>query len=490
MTVTASEPVAVTEDHAPLLERAFFGFEPREQSHQITAIDGEIPDFVRGSYYLAGPSHFARGDFRYRHWLDGDGAVSALHFNEGDVQFVHRFVRGAKWTEEEDAGRPLYRTFGTSFDGDNLVRGIALASPLNVSVLPFAGTLLAFGEQGLPWELDPVTLESRGEYTFGRRLNAISPFSAHPETDLDSGEMFNFGISFSANAPMLNLYRFLGDGSLASRWRLPIDAPRSVHDFTLSPRYAVLYLSPYVLDMSALADGETLMGSLSWQPELGSELLVVDRASGDKALALDIGCRYCLHLIGAFEAGDLLMVDVVELEQPVYDQYSVPDLFPDVRRAQPVRYVVDMEAGKAVGKIGLEYRSMCDFPHIDPRLAMRDYRDFWLLGISASERPGRKFFDQLVHCDWLRGRPAGIYQAPPRRYLCGEPVFIPDPAAERRGAVICQEFDVESRRSAFLIFDAFDVSSGPRATLHLESPIRLGFHAVFEPRDKSSWTPM
>jgi hypothetical protein len=40
------------------------------------------------------------------------------------------------------------------------VRDLALASPVNVSVYPVAGRLLAFGEQGLPWELDPVTLET------------------------------------------------------------------------------------------------------------------------------------------------------------------------------------------------------------------------------------------------------------------------------------------------------------------------------------------
>lgn len=489
MTATHGEPAAAVADHAPLLERAFFGFEAGEPSYAVTEIEGEIPAFLRGTYYLNGPSRFARDDFRYRHWLDGDGVVSSLRFEAAGVHFTHRFVRSTKWVEEEAAGKALYRTFGTSFDGDRLIRGIALASPVNVSVLPFAGTLLAFGEQGLPWELDPLTLETRGEFTFGRRLNGVSPFSAHPVVDFESGEMFNFGISFSATAPMLNLYRFSAEGSLADRWRVPIDAPRSVHDFTLSSRYAVFYLSPYLLDMAALAGGETLMSSLTWEPERGSELLVVDRARGGKVTSLSIGSGYCLHLIGAFETGDLLMVDVVELERPVYDQYGVPQLFTDVRRAQPVRYVVDMDGCRVVGKVGLEYRSMCDFPHIDPRLAMRDYRDFWVLGLSASELPGRKFFDQLVHCDWRRDRPAGIYQAPPRCYLGGEPVMVPDPSGERRGAVICQQFDAEANRGAFLIFDAFDVAAGPRAVLHLEAPVRLGFHAVFEPEDRSSWTP-
>ena len=124
------------------------------------------------------------------------------------MTFTNRFVRSTKFTTEEEAGRPLFRAFGTAFEDDRLMHGVGLQSPVNVSVYPAFGTLLAFGEQGLPWELDPVTLETRGEYTFGGRLNPISPFSAHPNVDPDSGELFNFGISFSARRPCLQLYRF------------------------------------------------------------------------------------------------------------------------------------------------------------------------------------------------------------------------------------------------------------------------------------------
>ena len=65
-------------------------------------------------------------------------------------------------------------------------------------------------------------------------------------------------------------------------------------------------------------------------------------------------------------------------------------------------------------------------------------------------------------------------------YLGGEPVFIPDEGDEG-GAVICQTFDAQRRESAFVIFDAFDVAAGPVATLRLDAPIHLGFHAAFVP---------
>ena len=465
-------------DHAPLLERAFARV-PRDASYPLEASAGAVPDYIRGSYYLNGPAGLKRGDLRYRHWLDPDGMVAALHFDRG-VRFACRFVRGTKFTSEEAAGKALYRTFGTRFEGDRLKRGIGLESPVNISVWHWNDTLLAFGEQGLPWELDQVTLETRGEYTFGGHLNAISPLSAHPYFDHQTDEMFNFGISFSARHPSLNLYRFAGDGELVFRKRLALEYPCSVHDFGLAPSHVVFYLSPYLLDVEALIGGGTLMDSLSWQPEQGSRLLLADRETGERIASFGIGSSYCLHLINCFEADSRLMIDVIELERPVYDQYTVPEFFTDVRRAQPKRYVVDAQKGELVDTITLDYRNMCDFPTIDPRRAAQETRDFWLLGISASDKPGRKFFDQVVHADWRSGD-IDIYQAPVHHYFGGEPIFLGDPDDERRGCVICQRFDAASETMAFLLFDAFDVAKGPIAVLPLREPIHLGFHASFHP---------
>lgn len=472
-------------DHAPGLERAF-DQPPAEGAYRITGFEGEVPAYVRGSYYVNGPARFERGAVRYRHWLDGDGMVCALHFGDDGVDFANRWVRSPKLVAEEEAGTALFRTFGTSFDGDQLQHGIGLASPINVSIYPFAGSLLAFGEQGLPMALDPYTLETLGEHTFGR-LNRISPFAAHPSFDPDTGEMFNFGVSFSARQPCLHLYRFAADGELLYRRRLPLEAPCSVHDFGLSARFAVFHLGPYVLDMERLArPSSTLMDSLTWEPERGTRLHIVDREDGRPRSEVRLDAHYCLHLINCWEEGEKLHVEILELERPIYDQYWLPNLFTEVRRAQPVRYTVEPATGRLLERTVLDEHRLVDFPAIDPRRAGRAYPWFWCLGISASEAPGRKFFDQVLRGDWDRGGYADVYQAEAGRLLGGEPVFIPDPEAEPeagRGVVICQELDPQTRRSAFLVLDAFDLARGPIARLPLETPVHLGFHAIFHPAE-------
>src|SRR5262245_14414428 len=67
----------VNDDGAPFVER-LFGFVPEEGAYRVESVEGEIPRFLRGSYYVNGPARFRRGDLAYKHWLDGDGMVVAI----------------------------------------------------------------------------------------------------------------------------------------------------------------------------------------------------------------------------------------------------------------------------------------------------------------------------------------------------------------------------------------------------------------------------
>lgn len=470
-------------DHAPFLEN-IFDFDPGEHSYPVEEIEGDIPDFVRGTYYINGPGRFERGGLRYQNWLDGDGMVCAIRFEPGRVHFANRFVRCTKFIAEEAAQRPIFRTFGTAFQENRLKRNVMLESPVNVSVYSYAGMLLAFGEQSLPWQLDPVTLETRGPFNFSGALNEVSPFAAHPKFDVRSGEMFNFGVSFSATQPQLHLFRFDAHARQRTRKRLNLEYPCSVHDFCLSPTYAVFYLSPYLLDMSAIRNkGQSLIEALRWEPQRGSRLLIVQRETGQEVASIAIGQGYCLHLINSFEDGENLTVDVVEYVQPVYDQYGmIPNLFTNVSSAQPVRFVVDVRNWALIERSAISYRLAHDFPSIDARHVAQPYRDVWMLGMSGSGQRGRKFFDQLVHADWHEPTTTDTYQAPAACYLGGEPRFIARPDDSRAGVVICQLIDARQGSSAFAMFDALHVARGPVALLKLREPIPPLFHTMFEAR--------
>jgi carotenoid cleavage dioxygenase-like enzyme len=469
-----------------------FGVRPLEGTFALECVDGELPESISGRSYMNGPAVFGRGTTVFAHWLDGDGLVTSLRLSDGRAAMTSRFVASTKRTEEEAAGRALYRAFGTAFPGDRLRRGFSLESPVNVSVVPWDGRLLAFGEQGLPWELDPESLETRGEYRFGGRLNEVSPLSAHAHADRESGELLDFGISYASAEPLLHLYRFR-DGSLHDRTRFALPYACSTHDFALTERFAVFYLSPHLMDVRGLLErGLSVNDCLSWQPERGAHLMIVDRVAPEHRWTVQLDAGYCLHLANAFERradggrgeADELVVDVIELERPIYDQYTpMPELFRDEPAGGPVRYVVDLEAGAIRHRRQGSYRSTPDFPAVDPRGLQRELHEAWMLGMSQAGKAGRKFFDELVRVRFDRGELADRYLAPPGRYLGGEPIFIPELLrGDRDGYVLCQELDPSGEEDPvvdFVLFDAHRLADGPLARLRSPHAIPPGFHAVW-----------
>lgn len=500
MATRVADPPTV--DHAPDIDR-FFVRAPRGFDVPV-AIEGRLPDFARGSYYAIGPGRFTVGDVRYRHWLDGDGFVLAVHFEGASggeaprARAVGRFVDGAKQVEEAAAGRATYRTFGTAFAGDRLRRGLGLMSPTNVSVHPWRGELLAYGEQALPYRLDPVTLETRDEHDFGR-LSPASPLSAHPFLDPETGALFNFGIGFSPSHPTLTFYRFDADGALELRRRHAIEDPVSVHDFALSERYAVFDLAPYILDFSAFRDGASLFDAMSWRPDRRRVLLVLDRETGDEVARIAMPTGYCLHLVDAWggdarQTDGTLVVEMLELESPIYDQYRIDSLFDEARPSRAVRYEVDVASATIRRRIELDDRAMCDFPVSDPRCRGRGEgcRSFFASAISQSALPGRKFFDRLVRFEWpSAGGPPGdgsgdgsggvvdAWQAPRGTYLGGEAGFVPDPDRPDAGAIVLPVGDPRRGASHVLVFDAGDLASGPVARIALPELLPPLFHAWF-----------
>ena len=93
----------------------------REEHDYAPEVKGEIPNGLRGVLYRNGPGLFDRGGLRKRCLIDGDGMVQMFRFDgDGTVHFRNRFVRTAKFIEEDAADRFLYATFTTQAPGSTL----------------------------------------------------------------------------------------------------------------------------------------------------------------------------------------------------------------------------------------------------------------------------------------------------------------------------------------------------------------------------------
>lgn len=445
-------------------------------------VEGEIPAFVRGSYLLNGPARFEVGGVNYRHWLDGDGCISRLGLGD-EAHFTRRFLRSSKWTQEEAAGGALFRGFGTTFDGDQLVRGIATASPVNVSVYQFADRLLAFGEQGLPLELDSSTLETVGAWTFDGRLTEVTPFTGHPKIDPLTGDLMGFGVSFSASHPSLTYYRFPADGSDVVRSRIPLTGPYSIHDFAVSHNFAAFHVSPYRFSMNILREGGSVLDALDWpRDDRRSEtrLLIVDRHDGTLRADLPIGNRYCLHLANAFDDGSTVTVDLLEMDRPIYTDYRLDSLLARVPPTQPVRLTVDLERGH-VERRTTPCPLHLDFPAIDRARFGERTGNSWMLGISTTGREHNKTYDSLLRTDWEGNACEVLWTAPAGGFFGGEPAFIRNPDRPRAGVVLCPYHQPSEGLWGFGLWDGYEPGP-PLARLLLDQgPIHLSFHSTFLP---------
>lgn len=457
---------------------------PVEGLVELYAAEGAIPPLLHGTYYLNGPANFRRGNFTYAHWLDGDGLIRALRFADGRATHCSRFVRSRKYQDEQAAGRPLYRAFGTAFPDDRLRRRIALESPVNVSVYQFEEHLFAFGEQCLPWELSPDSLETLGECNFHQRFPEISPFSAHPKIDHDARRLCNFGLKFGMKGSKLAYWEFDANLALQVETELPVELPYSVHDFALSGRFAAFYLSPYLLELAPfLRQGSSLFDALAWHPEMGNALLLTERIPQGKKWRIPLGRRgYCLHLINSFDDGGTMVIDLIETEEPLYPQYRrLPDLFWTVKPCTIVRLRIDVRGGTLLEVLEAPQQLHLDFPALLPESDGRPYRKVWMLGMPTEPSNTSKYYDRLLCFDWDQRQIDDEYRPPAGVYLSGEPSLVPMDSAESGVLLICPRWHAVENRSDYVLLNAYALSDPPVAVLPLDDPNPLGFHSTFVP---------
>ncbi len=307
-------------------------------------ISGELPRELNGWLYRNGPNpQFApRGPY---HWFSGDGMLHAFHVADGRVSYRNRWVRTPKWQLEHDEGEGLSGAFGNPrFSDPRIVRlGSTIA---NTHVVWHGGRLLALEEAHAPFEVDPVTLEPKGTWTFDGQL--VGPMTAHPKVDPGSGEMVFFGYAAKGRfTPDVALHTVASDGTLTrSQW---MQAPYAsmVHDFVVTQNWIVLPIFPLTGSMERALKG---LPPYAWEPDKGSHVALIPRSgSVDDAIWFDGDPSYVFHPMNAFETAD---------GQVVCDmaKYPVAPLFP-----------APAAAGRSSGRVPAARRALRD-PALPPRL--------------------------------------------------------------------------------------------------------------------------
>ncbi|WP_375436958.1 carotenoid oxygenase family protein [uncultured Hymenobacter sp.] len=462
----------------------------------LELIEGTLPADLSGTLLRNGNGRFEHHGVRYEHLFDGDGMVARFHFDGQQVYYRNRHVRTAEFVAEEQAGRMLYRSFGTNLPGGvrtNFLR-IKFKNTANTSLVEHGGHLLALWEGGLPHRLDPTTLASLGRFDYegvlrnsfswlDRRITPEMPFSAHPKVHPTTGVLHNFGI-VAGTRHRLVLYEVSPVGQARLAHVLPLPAATFAHDFVLTHSgHQIFLLTPVAFDVLRAFSGlVSPAASLRVDRTQPTQIVVVDPEGTVHHLTTEFG--FVFHLVNGYQDDDgTLVVDALVLDDypgtlgfQAYLTGRVPD---DQLQARFVRFRLDL-AGRTVTRHSLSDHE-AELPVVNPNQEGLPYRYVWAIG----RPPGHSvpLLDHLLKLDVQTGAVSYAYKP---GTVCSEPIIVPRTelnqnasCAEDDGYLIYLRFSASSCTTELIVADAADLRT--LARLRLPHNIPLGFHGLWRP---------
>lgn len=462
------------------------------QNHSLTLVEGTLPTDLRGALFRNGNGRFEHQGVRYEHLFDGDGMIAKFQFDGQSVQYSNRYVRTAEFVAEEQAGRMLYRSFGTNLPGGmgrNLLK-MRFKNAANTSVVQHGGHWLALWEGGLPHRFDPDTLATIDRFDYdGVLLNNFSwldrkitpelPFSAHPKIHPTTGVLHNFG-TIAGTKQRLALYEVAPNGKAKISQVIELKEVTFAHDFLLTEAgHRIFFLTPVAFDLQkAFLGTASPAASIRVDKSAPTQVLIVDPDNRVHRLTTDF-C-FVFHFVNGFvrEDGHLIADGLVMNDFP--DSALMLDFLDgkvaaDVQQARLLRFQINLETGTVQSEPIGTYEG--ELPEIHPAYQGRPYRYSWSIG----RPPGHPIplLDHVVKLDLMTG--TGIHQYT-EQALPSEPVVVPKEggSAEDAAYLLYLQYQAIQRHTDLIVADASDL--GTVARLRLPHNIPLGFHGTWAPQ--------
>ncbi len=449
-----------------------------EELDYFPAIEGRIPDGLRGTLFRNGPGRFELGGVRKRHLLDGDGLIQAFDFLAGgQVRYRNRFVRTSKFLLEQKAGRFVLPTWSTPAPGGILKNiGHRIRSQAGVTVFCKQGRLYAFDEVGLPYGLDPDSLDTLGEQHLGPADKTLD-FKAHTKTDPRTGRWALLSFQHGPRAAV-HLIEHGADMLFISHQCFEVPRNTYIHDWFLTERYALVLLHPAMFSaLRYLSGAFSYIDSLRWKPDEGNLLMVIDRQGGKKPVFLEAPARFMWHSLNAYEDGGRIIADFVSYTEP--DHFlgkgaALRTVMQGRDGAQQyngllTRYTID-PAARTLTETMLSPRN-CEFPMLDLRNATRRHQVGYF---TTASRP-TVFHHGLARID-MNGGAEQVADLGEDNQV-GEPIFVPEPGGgPDQGWLLSLGLDGQRKKSFLGIFSAQRLADGPVARVLLDHPTPLSFH--------------
>lgn len=448
-------------------------------------VTGEVPAEIDGAFYRVQPEHQFPPKLGDDIAFNGDGMISMFRIRDGKVHFHQRWAKTDKWKLENEAGRALFGAYRNPLTDDESVKG-KIRGTANTNPFFHGGKLYALKEDSPPLVMDPAHLTTDGYTDFDGKMKGET-FTAHPKTDPVTGNLCGFGYASKGVLTKDMTYYEIGpEGNfLYDVW---FETPYycMMHDFAITPDYAIFTIMPMVSSWERLEKGLPHFG---FDTKLPTYMAVMPRKPG--TTAEDIrwfegpNC-FTAHVMNCFQDGTK-----VHLDLPVAKNNFMP-FFPDIdghpfnpeeASTYLSRWTVDMSQNSS------EYQStqltgmIGEFPKIDDRFNGQKYRYGWLVVIDP-EQPvelkggsaGGHVMNTLAMVDHETGKEQKYWIGPTSSIQ--EPCFVPRSANAPEGdgwiVMVCNR--LETRTSELLLFEATNIEKGPIATAKVPVRLRFGLH--------------
>ncbi|HYC74151.1 carotenoid oxygenase family protein [Brevundimonas sp.] len=431
-------------------------------------VHGRVPAGLAGTLFRNGPGKFRRPGGSATHWFDGDGLMRAFRISDGRATMEARFADTPKRRYEREIGAVVTPGFGTVGDPRARIGLNDDANAANTAVMVAGDEIWALWEGGSPTAMSPSDLSTRRFVTLRDDLKGM-PFQAHPRYDPD-GTIWNMGL----NGGRAIIWRLNADRSLHTAQL--VDLPRAcfMHDFTATARHLILVLQPWVFDRP----GMPYASQFAWRPELGTQVMVVDKADLSRRRIFELPAFSYFHLGDAWEdASGAIRFDVAAGKDVAFAIEGARVLVEQRGSVPGEHAVLKLVTLHADGRAEMTSSGVtAEFPKSDPRRAGLPRA---LTVHVAGERPDRPLPTGLATWNWDSG--TSDYFNFGETQIVEEAVIVPKPgrSGEAEAWLVAPSINLPEGVTELHVFDAARVADGPVATWRADVALPAGFHGVW-----------
>lgn len=442
-------------------------------------VDGEIPKEIAGSWYRSIPDPPYPPLLGHDTYLSGDGMVSLLRVENGHADFKMRYVQTERYRAQKEARRGLFGLYRNPYTDDLSVRGKGRGAA-NTTPVFHGGRLLALKEDSRGWELDPHTLETKGEWSYDGKLRSQT-MTAHTRLDPDTGELYFFGYEASGLASRDVAYcKADRNGQLVREDWFEVPYCALMHDFCVTKEHAIFPVFPTVADYDRIKSGGP---HWVYEPDRESYVGIMPRDGSVKEMRwFKYPARSAFHFMNAYSEGDKVHMDFgVSNVNPFPFIMEASGLKPDPTKMRGglVRWTFDLSRPDSeIEETGIGPPG--DMPRVADKDHMKDYEIGYYqrfdpeVGPPLVAGPVGAGFNTINRIN-VKTRKLHTLRMD-NRTTVQEHVHIASRHKDHEGYLMFVADIHDEPYSQIWILEAERPEAGPVAKLHLPLRLRVGVH--------------